>query len=90
MMPGWSCSGVKLTEDSVPAVSHGTLRRMTSLTKWEGLPYGRSTTPGPSDCDHGASCGGKASACAVRGNSAPPAKAVPMAAPTLMNVRRPE
>ena len=36
MMPVWSCSGVKLTEDSLLAVSQGTLRRMTSLTNSEG------------------------------------------------------
>ena len=33
-----SCNGEKLTEDSLVAVSQGTLRRMTSLTKADGWP----------------------------------------------------
>ena len=55
MIPFRSCIGEKLTEDSLLAVSQGTLRRITSLTNFEGCPYGRSTMPGPSVCDHGAS-----------------------------------
>src|SRR6185503_629891 len=87
MMPGCSCSGVKLTEDSVPAVSHGTLRRITSLTNSEGLPYGRSTTPGPSIFDQSGSAGGAASSARA---TRPPINAPPAAAALNRNRRRPD
>jgi hypothetical protein len=38
MMPSSSWIGVKLTEDSVPAVSHSTSRRTTSFSNFDGLP----------------------------------------------------
>ena len=38
MMPSSSCSGVKLTEDSGDAVSHGTSRRMTAFSNFDGMP----------------------------------------------------
>src|SRR3979411_2305882 len=86
MMPCRSCSGEKLMEDSGPAVSHGTLRRVTPASGSAGRPYGRSTTPGPIDCDHGASAGGEAEA-AWEG-FVPSARLPVSAAPRPSNERR--
>ena len=38
MIPSSSCSGVKLTDDSVDAVSHGTWRRITFFSNFDGNP----------------------------------------------------
>ena len=38
MMPCRSCSGEKLTDDSAPAVSQGTLRRITEASVSAGRP----------------------------------------------------
>src|ERR1700676_5009151 len=89
MMPCRSCSGEKLTEDSVPADSHGTLRRITPASVSAGRPQGRSTTPGPSDCDHGASAGGEAGCDSACPDLAPSARLPLSAAPSPRNERRP-
>jgi hypothetical protein len=38
MIPSISWSGVKLTELTLSAVSHGTLRRTTCASYWDGMP----------------------------------------------------
>src|ERR1700722_6977870 len=88
-MPCRSCSGEKLTEDSVPAVSHGTLRLITPASASAGRPQGRSTTPAPSDCDHGASAGGEACTGSALPGPAPTARPPVSAAPKPRNERRP-
>jgi hypothetical protein len=38
MIPSISWSGVKLTELTLSAVNHGTLRRTTWASYWDGMP----------------------------------------------------
>src|SRR5579871_388162 len=59
MMPSSSCSGVKLTEDSRVAVSHGTSRRITCFSNRDGWPYGRTPAPSPSERVHAGTLGGR-------------------------------